>query len=253
MPRLRRLPLTLAVAAGALIAATAGAPPALAEGLTEAEKAQVRDLIRDTLLENPEIVMEAVSVLRARQAEREQAAAQAALKQNAEALFRDDADPVLGNPKGDVTVVEFFDYQCGYCKRVFGPVMDTIAADGNVRLVLKELPILGPESVLAARWSLAADKQERYKAFHSALMGHRGAITEAVLRQYAKDAGMDVEQAARDAQDPAVEDALRKTMALAAQLGIGGTPAFVIGDQLIPGALDADTLKEAIASARSKG
>lgn len=250
MARLRHLAFAAAAVAPLL---AFSAIPAAADGLTEGERQEVRDLVREYILDNPEIIAEAVGVLRTRQAAEEKAAAQAAIQANQKALLRDEDDPVMGNPEGDVTVVEFFDYQCGYCKRVFTPLMDTVSADGNVRLVMKEFPILGPASVLAARWSMAAERQGHYDAFHSAMMQHRGDITEEVVRAYAAQVGMDVEQAARDANSDAVETALRDTMTLAASLGISGTPAFVVGDQLLPGAVDRGTLTEAIAKARQKG
>lgn len=254
MVRLRRLFFAAATACALATAGFAvGAAPAAAEGLTDPQRNEVRDLVREYILGNPEIIAEAITVLRTRQMEQEQAAARAALAANADALVNADGDPVLGNPDGDVTLVEFFDYRCGYCKQVFGPVMDLVTSDGNIRLVMKEFPVLGPQSVLAARWSMAANLQDRYKPFHTSLMTHRGDINEAVLRRYAKDAGMDVDQAAKDAHSPAVEDVLRNTMKLAAQLGINGTPAFVIGDQLMPGAVDQDTLKQAVAKARQQG
>lgn len=248
MARLRHL--AFAAATGTVLAA---ASPAAADSLTDAQKEEVRALIRETILENPEIITDAVAVLRARQAAEEEAAAVAAIEAHRDALFNDPNDPVMGNPDGDVTLVEFFDYQCGYCKRVFKPLMDTVTKDGNVRLVMKEFPILGPASVLSARWSLAAKMQDRYEPFHAALMNHRGDLTEDVLRAYADKAGMDLDQAAKDAQSEAVEDVLRDTMKLAASMGISGTPAFIVGDQLMPGAVGSDRLESAIAAARDKG
>lgn len=247
MARLRHL--AFAAATGTVLAA---ASPVAADTLTDAQKEEVRALIRETILENPEIITDAVAVLRARQAAEEEAAAVAAIEAHRDALFNDPNDPVMGNPDGDVTLVEFFDYQCGYCKRVFKPLMDTVTKDGNVRLVMKEFPILGPASVLSARWSLAAKMQGRYEPFHTALMNHRGDLTEDVLRAYADKAGMDLDQAAKDAQSEAVEDVLRDTMKLAASMGITGTPAFVVGDQLMPGAVGPERLESAIAAARNK-
>jgi protein-disulfide isomerase len=255
MSSLRRLARVAVAALPPLLAGFAAAPPtaSAANALSEAQRQEVRDLVRSTLVENPAILAEAVAALRVQQAEKEREDARAAIAAQAEALFHAAADPVLGNPDGDVTVVEFFDYRCGYCKSVFGMLMDTVAADGGIRLVLKEFPVLGEDSTLAARWSLAAHGQGRYAAFHTALMGHRGAITEDVLRGYAAAAGLDVETAAKDAASQAVTDTLQANRAQALSLGVHGTPAFIIGRDLLPGAIDAATLSEAVAAARKEG
>ena len=159
--------------------------------------------------------------------------------------------PVSGNPRGDATLVEFFDYQCGYCKRSLQPVKDLLESDGQLRIVWKEFPILGPVSRFAARAGMAAARQGRYLEYHVAVMGSRGKLTEDRVMAMAADAGLDVRRLRRDMQDPAIEDSLDETIRLARTLGINGMPAFVIGDTLFPGAVGGDRLKALIATARS--
>lgn len=240
----------LAIAGGVSILALAA--PAHADGLTEGEQQQVKELVREYLLENPEILVEAMEALRSKEMAAQSKRQETALAENRDEIFHKAGDPVLGNPEGDVTMVEFFDYQCGYCKRVFKPVMDTVQDDGNLRFVLKELPILGPESVLAARYSLAAAAQDKYAEFHGALMTRRGPITEEALKTLAAELGLDVEQLAEDAESDAVNQQIRANLELAAALGIRGTPAFIIGDRVIPGAVGQDQLENAIDAARAK-
>ncbi|MGC2855841.1 DsbA family protein [Novispirillum sp. DQ9] len=248
MSRLRRLMTASALALA--VSAPVGVLAQDTSALTDAQKDAVRALVRDTLVNDPDILREAFAALQA-QEEKAQAARQAeALKTHAKALYESPTDPVLGNPKGDVTVVEFLDYRCGYCKSVMDTVMDVVKEDGNVRFVIKEFPILGPESVVAARYALAARAQGKYAPFHQALMKHRGAFTDESVRQIAKETGLNVDKLVKDAEDPALQKELLANRALAEALGISGTPAFAMGTILIPGALNADTLKQAIAATR---
>ena len=210
-------------------------------------------IIREYLVEHPEVIEEAMKVLRGRQKMAQRKRAGAAIADDSEALRAHPMSPVSGNAGGDVTVVEFFDYQCGYCKRSLRPVMDLLAADGQVRMVWKEFPILGPVSRFAARAAMAADRQGRYHEFHVAVMGARGKLTEDGVIRMAANIGLDVERLRRDMGDPAIEDYLDETARLAKRLGIRGTPAFVIGDTLVPGAVNGARLKEIVADARSGG
>jgi protein-disulfide isomerase len=158
--------------------------------------------------------------------------------------------PVSGNPKGDVTIVEFFDYQCGYCKRTMQNVLDLQKEDPKVRVAWKELPILGPVSEFAARAAMAAEKQGKYMEFHTAVMGARGQLTPEGVMKHAADAGIDVDRLKRDMMAPEIGKYLRDTLQLAQELGINGTPGFVIGGKLVPGALDKEQMKALIAKAR---
>jgi len=234
---------------GALVAAPS-VPARAAEPLSEAQRDAVRDLVRETLLENPEIIAEALEVYRDRQEAEEQARVSSMLVEHRDAIEGADEASVLGNPDGAVTVVEFSDYQCGYCKRVFPGLLETVEAAGDVRLVIHELPILGPESVMAARAALASREQGLYPAFHTALMAMRGGVTEEAVMQTARNVGLDVDQLKVDMADPALDEVFSETIGLARLLGISGTPAFVIGDKLIPGAISAEALEDLIARAR---
>ena len=214
-----------------------------------AERAAMESVIRDYLLKNPEVIRDAMMALEAREQQARAAQASLALSANADKLLRDPASPVGGNPKGDVTVVEFFDYRCGYCRKVSPDMEALVASDPNVRVVYKEFPILGPDSVLAAQAALAAHKQGRYSEFHKALMVAE-AINDVSLDKIATDLGMNLERFRADRVDPQLSAVLEANHALATALNISGTPAFVIGPQLIPGAAGVEGLKAAVNAAR---
>jgi protein-disulfide isomerase len=166
-------------------------------------------------------------------------------------VFNDPEVPVLGNRRGDVTLVEFFDYQCGYCKAVHADVRRLIDSDTNIRLVYKEFPILGPASITASRAALAAQRQGKYDALHVALMENRGQLDDDKIYRIAASAGLDLDRLKKDMQAPEISEALQKNLRLASELNIRGTPAFVVGDQIVPGAVGLDKLKELIASGRA--
>ena len=243
------LPLLAIAAAAAFIPDSRADSPA-APGL---DKEAVRKIVREYLIEHPEVIEEAIRGLQAKRESRKQDRARAALRQHDKALRSHPMSPVSGNPKGDVTLVEFFDYQCGYCKRSLKPVKDLLETDKKLRIVWKEFPILGPVSRFAARTAMASEKQGRYLEFHVAVMGSRGKLTEDRVMAIAASLGLDVQRLRRDMEDPAIEKYLDETIRLARVLGIEGTPAFVIGDTLVPGAVGGTRLKELIARARSGG
>jgi protein-disulfide isomerase len=244
---MRLLPLVLAAAfllAGPAV--TAG------EALTPVQRKAVEETVRDYLRNNPEILLEAIQALRVKE---EAAAAErqrAALTQLRPALEREAASPVGGNPNGDVTVVEFFDYRCGFCKKVFPTMREVMKADTGIRYVFKEFPILGPESVTAARAALAAWKQapDKYFAFHSALMEMKGNLTEDKVFDLAAEVRLDVKRLRQDMTASDVEAEIARNHALAEQLGISGTPAFVVGSHIVPGAIDRASLERLVAQAR---
>jgi protein-disulfide isomerase len=165
-------------------------------------------------------------------------------------IFSDPRAPVAGNPAGDVTIVEFFDYHCGYCKTVAGPLDRLLAEDKGLRLVLKEFPILAEDSVVASRAALAASAQGKYWEFHQALMAYRGKFDLPALKSIAVSVGLDAERLEADMAAPDLMQDLRSNHELANALGVGGTPTFVIGDRIIAGALSEDELRELIAQAR---
>ena len=244
---------TFLVSLGLLLLCVSTAPAAEAPPPLNAEqKKAVEDIIRQYLGDNPEVIVEALQAMEEKKQVAEQRKREQTLFLRRDALEKDPSSPVGGNPDGDVTIVEFFDYQCGYCKRVWASIRELLADDANIRYVFKEFPILGQESVVASRAALAAWNQgkEQYMALHTALMENRGGLTEAKIMAIAADAGLDVDQLRGDMDSPAVDQALRKNYRLARELNISGTPAFVIGDHLIPGAADLDSLKKLVAASR---
>ncbi len=233
----------------ALIAATAViAGPGAA--FDRAERREIEAIVRDYLTENPDVVVEAIQRFQARREQAEAVERSRTLAEQAERLFGDPDDPIAGNPNGDVTVVEFFDYQCGYCKRVRDDLVKLIDRDRGVRVVLKEFPILGPISTAAARAALASRRQDRYWDYHNALMSHRGRLDEGKIFELARSIGLDVDRLRADMDDPEIGQAIEKTMDLAEALSVRGTPAFVVGDQVIPGAIGYEALRDLVAQAR---
>lgn len=214
------------------------------------------DAIRNYLLTNPEVIVEAISVYEERQKIAAAAADGELIQTNAKEIFEDGYSIVRGNPDGDVTLVEFADYNCGYCKRAHSEVEEFVKADGNIRLVIKEFPILGDGSVLSARAALASRAQksgELYPEFNDALMLHRGSHTEATVMSIAEKVGLDVETLKKDMQSEEIRTQINRTYALAQKLKINGTPAFIIGDEVVRGFVPAEQLEHFAESARKKG
>lgn len=240
-----------AVAALSLTALPFFAAPAAA-GVDEGDRAAVERIVREYLIANPEVLVEAMQALEQRQQTAADQKARAALKQNRAQIFNDDASPVGGNVKGDVAVVEFFDYNCGYCKAVHDDALKLVKDDGRLRYVYKEFPILGPGSIVAAKAALAARAQGKYVEAHNALMSHRGRLDESAVFRILGDAGLDVTKLKADMEAPAVAKAIESNLLLADKLGIRGTPAFIIGDELAPGAIKLDEMKRMVAEARKK-
>ncbi len=204
------------------------------------------DAIRDYLLTNPGVIIEAVTIYEEQQKVAAAAADTDLIKDNSDEIFNDGYSIVRGNPDGDITLVEFSDYNCGFCKKAHGEVEKFVKADGNIRLVIKELPILGAGSVLAARAALASSKQDdgkMYPAFNDALITHRGSHSETTIMALATEVGLDVEKLKTDMQAQDVSDKINRTYGLAQKLRINGTPAFIIGDEVVRGFVPADRLK----------
>ena len=219
-------------------------------GMSPAEVERIEQVIREYLLRNPEVIIEAVQGLERRQRAEAQKQAQAQIAQRKDDLLNDPDSPVAGNPNGDVTLVEFFDYRCPYCKQVAPAIFQLIKDDKKLRLVLKEFPILGPESVAAARAALAARMQGKYLEMHNALMRMRGNFSLEAILKAAEEAGLDGAKLRLDMESDGVKRQIEKTYELGRALSINGTPAFVIGDRIIPGAVDIETLKTLIRQAR---
>ncbi len=233
----------------ALVGVAAGASAQENETLTD--QAKTEKIIHDYLLAHPEVIIEAVDNYQ-KQQEKASAEKQAqALVDRRDELTRAPDSPVLGNPNGNVTVVEFFDYRCPYCKSIAAAFIDLYEKDGNVRLVLKEFPILGADSEFASKAALAAQKQGKYRDLHLAMMTFKGKMTNDDVRQLAAKVGIDVARLEQDMQDPAVAETINRNYALADTLGIKGTPAFIVGNELVPGAISAEEMQKRIAAVRN--
>ena len=208
--------------------------------------------VQTYLLEHPEVIIESVNRMEARQRASAEAELETIVESRADELFRDANTPVGGNPNGDVTLVEFFDYNCPYCRQMAPVMIQAEGADAQLRVVFKEFPILGPNSVFAAKAALAAHKQGKYVAFHQALMQVRSATDASRVWEVANQTSLDVERLKADMDDPTIRAAIDKNLALARALRIDGTPGFVIGDQILRGATDLQTLQGWIREARGR-
>lgn len=217
-----------------------------------ADPARTQAAVAQAIRSNPDIVVEALQAMQQRQNQMEQAQQRQAVAARRDALERDPNSHVGGNPRGDVTLVEFFDYRCPYCRQAQATVNQLLAEDGNLRLVYKEFPILGPESVIASRAAVAARASERYPALHDALMTAPSPLTEENVLKIADSVGLNVSALQLDMGSPDVERIIAANRALAQELGIQGTPAFVIGDRLLPGVVSLDGLKQLVAAERAK-
>ena len=211
----------------------------------ELNEADIKRLALEAILEKPEILIEALSILQ----ERENVAL-AEAQTDALSELRDDFEqnaPIFGNLDGSVTLVEFFDYNCGYCRRAAPEVKAVLEASKDVRIIYREFPILGPGSEVAARASLASRNQGKYQQFHEAMMALNGQAVEASVMKIAGDVGLDLEVLKTDMQSDLVNEHIAASLRLAEALGITGTPTFVLGDEIIPGVIERGTLLEKIA------
>lgn len=244
--------LALGVAAGRMGAGEPAviAAPAPAETL---DRAAVEGIVKDYLVANPEILETMQVALETKKEAAQREASMAAIKDSGDAIFRSAADPVIGNPNGNVTIVEFFDYNCGYCKRALDDMNAMVKADPELRFVLKEFPILGPESQKAAVVAAAFNMlhPDKYGAFHTALMGGPGRASEATAIKAALSLGADEAALRAKMSDPSIQSGFEKTYELANKLQITGTPSYVVGDEMVFGALGADVLSEKVANVRT--
>jgi protein-disulfide isomerase len=236
-----------------LLIMLAAVVPAAAGELTDSQKDELSAFIREYLMKNPEVLRDALQELDRRQAQADNAARKSALTAKAAAVFRQNGDLVGGNRDGKITVVEFFDYNCGYCRKAFPDVMKMIGQDKDIRLVMKEFPILGPGSTYAARAALASRGQGKYWEYHLAMMNHEGKIDEATADEVAASLGLDVKKLKADMAADDVSSAISRNMELAEALNIQGTPAFIIDETVIPGAVGYDGLVAAVKQVRDNG
>lgn len=234
-----------------LLASTALFLLPLASFADSLSEERVKELVLEAIRENPGIVIEAIQMIEERQETAKAFEAKQILTSNRDALERDPNAPVLGNPDGDVTVVEFFDYNCPYCKRVKPHMEALLAADKNVRVVYREWPILGEGSVFAARAALASREQGKYDEFHWAMMEMKGRVGEANVMQAAEKLGIDTAQLRSDMDSPKINEHIETSMRLARSLGFNGTPSFVVGEALAPGLIEADQMIELVNQARA--
>ena len=246
-------PRPLAAAAVATLM-LAGVNPAAAQKFSDEQRREIGAIVREYLLKNPEVLQEAIAELEKRQALAEADKNKAAIGTHRDALFNSKRQVNLGNPQGDVTLVEFFDYNCGYCKRALTDMLELLKSDPKLKFVLKEFPVLGPGSVEAAQVAVAVNMQDRsgkkYLEFHQKLLSGRGQIDKAKALAAAKDVGLDVVRIEKDLQSPEVKATLEESVKLAEALGISGTPSYVIGENVVPGAVGVAALKRHVEAAR---
>lgn len=225
------------------------AATATAQTTSPPDREAIEAIVRDVIRKNPELVIEALETHERRRKDAEATRTREALAANRDALRNDANSVVAGDAKGDVTVVEFFDYRCPYCKQAHAEVQGLLRRDSKVRVVLKELPILGPESVLASRAAIASRLQGKYLPFHTAMLETR-TLSEAVIFRLAADVGLDVDRLKTDMRRPEIEAIITANLKLARALGVDGTPAFVVSDQLLPGVVPAETLADLVRETR---
>jgi protein-disulfide isomerase len=251
---LRRLIVVASALALAVCLLTANRLSAAENSFSATQRSEIESIVHDYLLRNPELMQEVLAELEKHQSAAEAAKAKAAVKNNATLLFNSPRHVVLGNPQGDVTLVEFFDYNCGYCKRALSDLVNLIKEDPKLRVVLKEFPVLGHGSVEAAQVALAAQMQDRsakkYFDFHQKLLGQRGRADKARALAVAKEVGYDVARIERDMGSDSVRAAINESMKLAEALGLNGTPTYVVGDEVVVGAVGHDALKQKVSWAR---
>mgnify|MGYP001825410141 CR=1 FL=1 len=246
---LRAMPAAAAIAV--LVAQSVAHADEHATIFDERETKAIESVVTDYLIENPEIIMRALQVLQEREQEAEAEQARLAMAAYRDQMENDPASPVGGNPQGDVTIVEFFDYRCTYCKAVAPDVAKLLESDGNIRMVYKEWPILGPESEFASRAALAAHMQDKYFEFHDVVMSQKQ-VNEASVISAAEELGIDIGRLRADMDAPEVKEQISATMSLANAIGINGTPAFAIGDQLARGAISLSQMRELVDQARTR-
>src|SRR5216683_7295222 len=244
----------LAAALLAIALALTAAAPVRAQSFSNDQRGEIERIIREYLLAHPELLQEVMSELEKRQTAADAAKHQAAVKELAASIFSSPRQVTLGNPQGDVTVVEFFDYNCGYCKRAMSDMLDLLKNDGKLKFVLKEFPVLGEGSVQAAQVAAAARMQDKtgkkYFEFHLKLLGGRGQADKTRALAVAKEVGFDVARIEKDIGSDEVKAQIEESFKLAEALGLNGTPSYVVGSEVVVGAVGLGSLKEKVNAAR---
>ncbi len=238
------------MALGALSFVAFGPASHAEDGFSDAQKKEIGSVIRDYILENPGLLMEALEKKQRDEMAVEEKRFEDFMAKNAGSIA--DGAPFAGNPDADVVIVEFFDYNCGYCKRALADVVALLEEDKNLKVVFRDMPILSPGSHEAALWAMAAGKQGKYYEFHQKLMNKGGSKSTSTFEMVAKELGLDVDQMKKDIKDKAFEDQIAANMKLAQEMGIRGTPAFIIGDRLSRGYLGVSSMKKIIADVRAQ-
>jgi len=225
----------------------------VAAEFNDKQRTEMGEIVREYLLKNPEVLRDAFRELERKEIAAKAAGAKTAIVELASDIFRADGDLVIGNPKGDVTLVEFFDYNCVFCKRALPDVLKLVESDKNLKIVLKEFPILGPGSMAAARAAIASRAQGKYWELHLALLKKRGSIDEASVFKIAEKIGLDVEKLKKDMASEEVTAIIQRNHAVAQSLNINGTPAFIVADNIFPGAVGYELLANAVEKVRKSG
>jgi protein-disulfide isomerase len=245
----------LAAALLAIAIALPAAAPAGAQSFSPDQRGEIERIIKDYLLKHPELLQEVMTELEKRQTAADAEKHRAGVKEHATTIFNSPRQVTLGNLQGDVTVVEFFDYNCGYCKRAMTDMLDLLKSDGKVKFVLKEFPVLGEGSMQAAQVAVAVRMQDKtggkkYLEFHQKLLGSRGSIDKARAMAAAKEAGLDVARIEKDLASDEVKATLEESYKIAEALGLNGTPSYVVGSDVVVGAVGLKVLKEKVNTAR---
>lgn len=243
-----------AIAAAAIVSLVLPVLAARAQSFSPAQRSEIETIIKNYLLKNPEVMQDVMAELEKRQAVAESEKQQTAIKKNAKTLFSSARQVTLGNPKGNVTLVEFFDYNCGFCKRALADKLDLLKSDPNLKVVLKEFPVLGQGSVEAAQVAVALNMQDKdgkkYFEFHKKLLGGRGQADRTRALAVAKEVGADMARLEKDMAGPEIRATLEENFKLAQDLGVNGTPSYVVGSELVVGAVGLSALREKVNTAR---
>jgi len=253
--RMTNMKLSLRTAIPIAFAALLALPAAAsAQSFSPDQRHEIENIVKDYLTHHPEVMQDVMAAMDKQQKDADAAKARTAIKANNATIFNSLHQVVLGNPQGNVTMVEFFDYNCGYCKHALSDMLTLLKTDPNLRFVLKEFPVLGPGSVEAAHVAVAARMQDttgkKYIEFHQKLLGGRGPADKARALAVAKEVGFDMARIEKDMDSDEVKTTIDENMKLADALGVSGTPSYVVGDELVVGAVGLDALKEKIGAQR---
>ncbi len=248
------MPNPLRLIAVAVLMLAAGGIQGHAQSISDAQRGEIERIVREYLLKHPEVLQEAIAELEKKQAAADAEKNKVAIQENADALFNSSRHVVVGNPQGDVTFVEFFDYNCGYCKRAMTDMFDLMKQDPKLKVVLKEFPVLGPGSMEAARVAVAVRMQDKsgkkYLDFHQKLLAGRGQVDKARALAVGKEVGLDVARLERDMVSEEARLSIEESLKLAEKLNLNGTPSYVIGGDVVVGAVGLEALKEKVNTAR---